>query len=351
MNKWSAIVLVVVLFALVDAKKMKNNKAAKGMFTNPFFSLPLTVGSQKTTLNVSIDGYYGSSLVYGKDVACDGSDYYCVQHATFDHTASSSFKVAVESRSFEFTLGTADGLSGSDDISVGSLKLKKAMFGVAESIPRHLNRKTKNSGHLAMNAPESDPMEKTTMQLIVEQASAPQLTFYAPADMNGEHAVTIGSEDTTHCKKNWERFDNKVSVASPKRKPWTVNWSAFKWGSYAKTEKLNVALNPASDFFVAPRRHANYIYKQLNAQYSYDYSGGMVDCAQRSSAPNIEFTAGGRKLIVTPKQYIKMFDSSHCLLNIYPDELDQWTMPYMFFQKYCVKFDYGAKTVSVADQK
>jgi hypothetical protein len=54
------------------------------------------------------------------------------------------------------------------------------MFGVAESVPRYVNRKTKNSGHIAMNAPEKDEDEKTTMQKVVEQAKAPKITFFAP---------------------------------------------------------------------------------------------------------------------------------------------------------------------------
>lgn len=59
----------------------------------------------------------------------------------------------------------------------------------------------------------------------------------------------------------------------------------------------------------------------------------------------------GRTIVIKPDQYIKQFDSTHCLLNIYPDELDLWTMPYMFFQGRCVRFDYGAKEVSLAEQK
>ncbi len=62
--------------------------------------------------------------------------------------------------------------------------------------------------------------------------------------MNGQHAITIGSEDTTHCKNNWVAFVNQASV-DPKHKPWTVNWQGFKWGSHVCTEKMNVALNPA----------------------------------------------------------------------------------------------------------
>lgn len=168
--------------------------------------------------------------------------------------------------------------------------------------------------------------------------------------MYGKHAITIGSEDTTHCKKNWMKFPSQMPVDSKNTMPWTINWSGFTWGSQAVKEKVNAALNPAADYFVAPRRHANYFYSKLGAKYSERYSGGMVDCSKRSSAPNLVFsTPNGKKVTVTPMQYIKMFDSSNCLLNIYPDELDQWTMPYMFFQKYCVKFDYGMKEVSIVD--
>jgi len=339
--------VVVLALSQVDAKK---GKLQEFTANGPFFSLPLKVGSQKTKLNVGVDSYYGASLVYGKGAACDGSDSYCIPHDTFDKSQSTSFTPHSPGRSFDFTLGVVTGTSGADDISVGSLKLKKTMFGIAESVPRHLNRKCpKTSGFIAMNAPETDPAEKTTMQFIVEQAPEPKITFYAPADQNGQHAITIGSEDTKHCKNNWMVFDNQPSV-DPKHKPWTIKASGFKWGSYAKTEMVNIAMSTTADYFVAPKVHANHIYAKLGAKYSYDYSGGLVDCSHRYSAPNLEFTvAGGKMLSVCPTHYIKMFDSSHCVLNIYPDDLNQWTMPYQFHQKYCVKYDYGKNTVSIAD--
>jgi saccharopepsin len=359
MSKWLFVALAVVLFMsdLADAKKKKKGgKGDKGVvFTNygPYFSLPVVVGSQKTKLNVGVDGFYGSSVVYGTGAACDGSDSYCVQHDTFDQTKSSSFKPASNGRDFEFTLGTAYGVSGGDDYDVGSLKLKDTMFGVLTSIPRYLNRKTKNSGHIAMWAPERADDMKTTMQKLVELNKQQTVTFFAPRDANGQHTITFGAEDTTNCKKNWASFSNQKSLSpnTDEIRPWTIQWSSFKWGSYSKSEAVNVALNMQADFFAAPRQHANYIYNQLGAKYSYDYSGGLVDCAKRNSSPNLEFTANGKTFTLTPQQYIKMFDSNTCLLNIYPDDLNQWTLPYMFFQSYCVKFDYNKAEVSIADQK
>jgi hypothetical protein len=91
MSKWLFVVLTVVLVLSADAKKnkKKKDKSGKGVeFTNygPYFSLPVVVGSQKTKLNVGVDGFYGSSVVYGTGAACDGTDSYCVQHDTFDQT-------------------------------------------------------------------------------------------------------------------------------------------------------------------------------------------------------------------------------------------------------------------------
>jgi len=357
MNKLFIILVIVsVLLSNVDAKKKKskakkNGKPQEFKANGPFFSLPLTVGSQKTKLMVGVDSYYGATLVYGTGTKCDGSDSYCIPHDTFDKTQSMTYNPHMEQHSFDFTLGSVTGTPGEDTLSVGSLKLNKGMFALTQSIPRHMNRKCpKTSGFIAMNAPETDDADKTTMQLFVEQASSPVITFFAPADQTGEHVITIGGMDTKRCK-NWIDFQNQPSVDT-NHKPWTIQFSGFKWGSYSKSEMLNVAMSTTADYFVAPKQHANYIYKQLNAKYSYDYSGGLVDCSKRNTAPNIEFTVpGGKKLSVSPMSYIKMFSSSVCLLNIYPDELNQWTMPYQFHQTYCVKYDYGKKTVSIADHK
>jgi len=357
MNKLfiTLVIVSVLLLSDVDAKKKKAKKDGKSQefkANGPFFSLPLTVGSQKTKLNVGVDSYYGATFVYGTGIKCDGSDSYCIPHDTFDKTQSMSYTEHKPAHSFDFSLGVVTGAPSTDAISVGSLKLKSTMFALGESIPRHMNRKCpKTSGFISMNAPETEDADKTTMQLIVEQASSPIITFFAPTDQTGEHAITIGGMDTKRCKNNWIDFQNQPSV-DPNHKPWTIQFSGFKWGSYSKPGMLNVAMSTTADYFVAPKEHANYIYKKLNAKYSYDYSGGLVDCSKRDTASNIEFTVpGGKKLSVSPKSYIKMFSSSVCLLNIYPDELNQWTLPYQFHQTYCVKYDYGKKTVSIADHK
>lgn len=73
---------------------------------------------------------------------------------------------------------------GGDDYTVGSLSLKDTMFGVLTSIPRYLNRKTRNSGHIAMWAPEREEDMKTTMQKLVELNTQKTVTFFAPAYAN-----------------------------------------------------------------------------------------------------------------------------------------------------------------------
>jgi hypothetical protein len=60
------------------------------------------------------------------------------------------------------------------------MSLKPTMFATLSSIPRFLNRKTKNSGHIAMWAPEDTEDMKTTMQKLVELNDQKTITFYGP---------------------------------------------------------------------------------------------------------------------------------------------------------------------------
>jgi len=320
----------------------------------PFFSIPLTIGEPKTEMNVGIDGYYGSSLVYGKGAECDGSDKYCVQHKVYDIAKSMSFKKKHDHHPFDFSLGTAEGPAGVDNLAIGPLMLKGAMLGVADSISRPLNRKAMTSGFMAMNAPEMKDSDKTTMQLFLDKAARPLITFHAPMDMNGEHTITIGKEDMKNCKNDWTDIDNVKSI-DPHHSPWTIQMNGLSWGKWSQKKMQTVAMNVAADYFVAPKAQSKHFWDTLGAKFDDHYAGGLVDCAHRDTAPPLVFKYGKKKKTkrfeIPAKLYIKMFDSDTCLLNIYPDELNQWTLPYMFHQRYCVRYDYAAKKVGIAEKK
>ncbi|KAI6171481.1 hypothetical protein M3Y97_01049200 [Aphelenchoides bicaudatus] len=219
-----------------SARRDEDGGADGKQFTNngPYFSLPVVLGSQKAKVNVGVEGVYGASVIYGPKVLCSG----CPSHATFDREASTSFKVEVSNKNFSFSLGTAIADAGDDYMAVGSMELNPTMFAVATKIPNHLHYKTKNSGHIAMWGPEDDEPMKTTMQKLVELNDNKIVTFYAPVDQNGMHAITFGREDTTHCKSNWATFDNvPVVVDNPDDKdksPWIMNMNCVRWGSYVQ---------------------------------------------------------------------------------------------------------------------
>jgi len=220
-------------------------------------------------------------------------------------------------------------------------------MAVVESVPRHLNRYASTSGFITLNAPASTDSDKSTLQLFAERADAPVVTLYAPSSLNAKHTITIGKEDTTNCAADWTTLSN-VDAVDPNNRPWTVRFDSFDWGDYRQVGQINVALSTAADFFVAPKAHANYLWDTLNAVYSSEYGGGLVDCAFVSSADDIVFKSGMKELRIPAKQFIKKFSNGVCLLDVYPDDLNQWTLPYMFHQLYCVRYDYGAQTVGFA---
>ncbi|KAI6225373.1 Peptidase A1 domain-containing protein [Aphelenchoides fujianensis] len=332
------LVLSALLVAAAQSKKVLEHSAA-----GPFFTIPVEVGSQRTKLFLGIDGFYGAAIIFSNKAGSGGGG--------FDRTKSSTWKVAEADRKFDFSLGTAQGPSGNDYLRVGELPpLTMAMFGNPDSASSNaLAKLPQASGVIAMWAPQAKDADKTEMQFIVESAKKPIITFHAPASLDGRHTVTIGKEDSSNCRHNWISLKNVASLDKEQR-PWTVRMHGFSWGSYKKNSKQTVAFNVGADYFVAPKAHAHHIYNKLGAKYSSRYHGGLVNCNKRSTAPDLVFTAGGKKLKISAKSYIKMFNSNTCLLNIYPDDINWWTLPYQFHQKRCVKYDYGAKTVNIADQ-
>ncbi|KAI6217123.1 hypothetical protein M3Y99_01782800 [Aphelenchoides fujianensis] len=342
MNGKLVCLLALSALLLAEAKPV-DKKVLEYTAAGPFFTIPIEVGSQRTKLSLGIDGYYGAAIVY--------SDKAGASAGGFDRTKSSSWVVADPDREFDFSLGTGEGPSGNDYLRVGQLPaLTSAMFGNPDSVSWNaLSKLPQASGFLAMWAPQEKDEDKTEMQFVVESADKPIITFHAPADPHGGHSVTIGAEDASNCRSDWISLSNVASL-DPDQRPWTVEMNGFSWGSYKKNTKQTVAFNVAADYFVAPKTHANYIYNQLGATYSSRYAGGLVDCTKRNTAPALVFSAGGQQLSVSAQSYIKQFDSTTCLLNIYPDDLNWWTLPYQFHQQRCVKYDYGAKTVNIADE-
>ncbi|KAI6239314.1 Saccharopepsin [Aphelenchoides fujianensis] len=339
------LVLTVLLLADAKPKGKKGGKAKKVLehsAAGPFFTIPVEVGSQRTKLLLGVDGFYGAAIVFSNRAGAGGGG--------FDRTKSSSWKVADPDRHFDFSLGTAQGPSGTDYLRVGKLPpMKMAMFGNPDSATSNgLSKLPQAAGFIAMWAPQAKDEDKTEMQHVVESAKKPIITFHASADLNGRHSVTIGKEDSTNCRNNWISLKNVASLDTNER-PWTVQVDGFAWGSY-RGAKQTVALNVGADYFVAPKTHANYIYSQLGAKYSNRYHGGLVNCNKLTTAPDLVFSVGGKQLKISATSYIKQFNSNTCLLNIYPDDINWWTLPYMFHQKRCVKYDYGAQTVNIADQ-
>ncbi|KAI6206331.1 hypothetical protein M3Y94_00897800 [Aphelenchoides besseyi] len=345
--KLITLLVLTILLVTVDGKRKRKSSKKDKVFqysaAGPFFSLPVTVGSQRTKLSVGIDGFYGATVIYCPNAGSPAGG--------FSHRSSSTWKPAVPNRHFDFSLGTGQGDSGSDYLRVGSLPaMKSEMFGNPETVSSNaISKLPQASGFLAMWGPQDDPMQKTTMQLVAESAKKAKITFHAPHNLDGTHTITIGKEDKTNCKSNWLVLNNVASLDKNER-PWTVEFDGFKWGSYNKPQKTAVAFNVAADYFVAPKAHANHIYKSLKAKYSSRYYGGLVSCSKLKSAPTIEFMVKGKKLSIKPTQYIKQFNRATCLLNIYPDDLNMWTMPYNFHQGRCVKYDYSTKTLNIADQ-
>ncbi|KAI6226672.1 Peptidase A1 domain-containing protein [Aphelenchoides besseyi] len=336
------LVFISLVFA-VDAKP-RNSATLDYSASGPYFTLPLKVGSQRTQLSVGIDGYYGAPVIYSPSSGAS---------ASFDRSRSSTWTVADGGKihDFEFSQGTGHGPAGNDYWQVGDLPpLTSAMFGNPDTVSYNgLYKLPQASGFIAMWAAQDDPEQKTEMQLIVEKAARPVITFHAPSDLYGTHSVVIGMEDTTRCRNNWVSLPNIASLDVNNR-PWTASFSSFAWGSYKKNAPTTVAFNIAADYFVGPKVHVNYMYNALGAQYSSRYSGGVVSCSKMSTAPDLVFTVKGKQFSIKASQYIKRFDSSTCLFNVYPDELNWWTLPYQFHQNRCIKYDYATKTINIADE-
>ncbi|KAI6219478.1 Acid protease [Aphelenchoides fujianensis] len=324
----------------------------------PFYMIPLQVGMPPQEVNVSLDTTGLLTFLYDDDAHCYGEQAgQCYPHRGFSPKKSNTFKSLNTQEVFECPLGEARGTRGTDVFTFGPYEMidPPATIGVADRVITYLNRKIQTSGFISMYAPVEplDSPEASHMQTLSAESQAAIVSLFTPRCGTEMHTVTIGKADDTNCESEWTDFQ----LVPDGQRRWVIQFDSISWGPSIHRENVQAILSTAADYVVAPRGEVETMRQMMNAVIGDYHEAGLsetarIDCSQRKNGPFIRFDAHGRSFYMRPSQYVKQYKTGVCILNVYPDGPEnRWTLPYMFFQGYCVRFDFGQKLVGFAFPK
>ncbi|KAI6179776.1 hypothetical protein M3Y98_00647000 [Aphelenchoides besseyi] len=297
--------------------------------TGPFYSIPLRIGMPPQEVNVTIDTTAHLTFVYTQDSQCYGE--------------------AIE---------PSQGFLVEEIYSLGPYGMTEtpATIGIANRVISHMNRKIPTSGFISMFAPVHpvDSPDASHMQTLSSQSQAAIVSLFTPRCGTEMHSVTIGKSDDTNCQSDWVDFP----LVPDNKRRWIIQLDSVSCGPTINQQNVQAILSTAADYLLAPRNYVKEIQKMFNAVVS-DYQNGSlgysarVDCHQRKIGPLLRFDGQGRSFYMRPSQYIKQFYTGVCILNIYSDDNapSRWTLPYMFFQSNCARFDFENRTVGFSTPK
>ncbi|KAI6230979.1 Eukaryotic aspartyl protease [Aphelenchoides besseyi] len=325
----------------------------------PFYSIPLRIGMPPQEVNVTIDTTAHLTFVYAQDSQCYGEAIEsCIPHVGYDYRKSNTLKDPTTKQTFETPLGEAKGILVKEFYTLGPYGMTDtpATIGVANEVISYMNRKIPASGFISMFAPVHpvDSPDASHMQTLSSQSQAAIVSLFTPRCGTEMHSVTIGKSDDTNCKSDWIDFP---LVPDTKRR-WIIQLDNISWGPTINRQNVQAILSTAADYLLAPRSDVEEIQRMFNAVVS-DYQNGSlvysarVDCNQRRTGPVLRFDGQGRSFYMRASQYIKQYYTGVCILNIYSNDNapNQWTLPYMFFQSNCARFDFENRTVGFSTPK
>ncbi|KAI6174903.1 hypothetical protein M3Y97_00973000 [Aphelenchoides bicaudatus] len=310
-------------------------------------------------VNVTIDTTGLRTFVFGNFEECFyGPDGASACYPGFNRQKSISF-VTLHTEEFSSPIGTGDGVVGKVDMTLGPYELTDtpAIIGVADNVVSYMKGKTRTAGFISMFAPVSpiDSINASHMQQLCAESQYPIVSLFAPRCGLQQHTVTIGKSDDTNCRSEWTDFELEPE-SEQTTNLWTIKFDSISWGPNLKKENVKATLSTAADYLSGPVAEVNQMRREIGlprqtneSDYTINnHSNVQVDCQQRKNGPFLHLTAHGQAFYMRPTQYIKQFANGMCILNIYPDEKDYWTLPYMFFQGYCARFDFRNRTVGFA---
>lgn len=316
-------------------------------FMNAQYFSEITIGTPPQTFKVVLDT--GSSNLWVPSKEC--TSIACYLHSTYDSGASSTYKANGTEFEIHYGSGSLSGFVSQDTVTIGDLSIKNQDFAEATKEPGLAFAFGRFDGILGLgyDTISVNRMVPPFYQMVNQGAiDEPVFAFYL-ADQDGESEAIFGGIDESH-------IDGDITYIPLRRKAyWEVDLDSIAYGDeVAELENTGVILDTGTSLNVLPSSLAELLNKEMGATRGYN-GQYTIDCAKKSSLPDITFELAGHKFAMSPNDYILELQGS-CISTFQGMDFPAPTGPLAilgdaFLRRYYSIYDLGKHRVGIATAK
>jgi saccharopepsin len=275
----------------------------------------------------------------------------CYLHSTYDSDASSTYKANGSEFEIHYGSGSLTGFVSNDVFTIGDLKIEDQDFAEATSEPGLAFAFGRFDGilGLAYDTISVNGIVPPFFQMVNQGLlDEPVFAFYL-ADTEGESEAVFGGVDKDHYK-------GEIEYIPLRRKAyWEVDLESIALGDeVAELEDTGVILDTGTSLNVLPSSLAELLNKEIGAKKGYN-GQYTIDCAKKSSLPDITFNLAGSKYALPASDYILEVSGS-CISTFQGMDIPAPAGPLVilgdaFLRRYYSVYDLGKNAVGLARAK
>jgi saccharopepsin len=224
----------------------------------------------------------------------------CYLHSKYESSQSSTYKANGTEVSIQYGSGSISGFVSQDRLTIGDLTVKEQDFIEATEEPGLAFAFGRFDGILGLGYNTISverivpPFYNMISQGLLDE---PVFAFYL-SDTDGESMATFGGIDDSH-------YTGKMTYIPLRRKAyWEVDLDELAYGDTSvPLDMTGAVLDTGTSLITLPSDLAELLNKEMGAKKGYN-GQYTIDCATRSSLPDISFKLSGQTFAITPYDYI-----------------------------------------------
>jgi saccharopepsin len=318
-------------------------------FMNAQYFSEITIGTPPQTFKVILDTGSSNLWVPGSDCGSIA----CYLHTKYDSSSSSTYKKNGSEFAIQYGSGAISGFVSQDVMSIGDLKIKDQVFCEATEEPGLAFAFGRFDGILGLGYDTISvnkivpPFYSMINQGLLDE---PVFAFYLSDTAKGDESeATFGGVDESH-------YTGKLQYIPLRRKAyWEVDLDSITLGDQtAELENTGVILDTGTSLIALPSTLAELLNKEIGAKKGYN-GQYTLDCATRSSLPDITFTLAGYPFTISAFDYVLEVSGS-CISSFMGMDIPEPVGPLAilgdsFLRKYYSVYDLGKNAVALAEAK
>jgi len=319
-------------------------------FLNAQYYSEIEIGSPPQSFKVVLDT--GSSNLWVPGSQC--GSIACYLHTKYDSSASSTYKANGSEFEIHYGSGSLKGYMSQDTVTIGDLAIKHQDFAEATEEPGLAFAFGRFDGILGLGYDTisvnraTPPFYNMVNQGLLDE---PKFAFYlGDSNTDGDESEAIfGGVNTDH-------FTGKMTNLPLRRKAyWEVDFDSLTFGDDTlELAETGVILDTGTSLIALPSDVAEMLNNQMGAKKGYN-GQYTVDCAKRSSLPDMTFQLAGQNFSITADDYILEVQGS-CISTFMGMDFPAPVGPLAilgdaFLRRWYSVYDLGEGTVGLAAAK